>query len=112
MKVRRGRVLMAMIGALCGAMVLVSASSAQTKGGEYAKLAAEWWKWANSIPCTKALCPNPLIDQTGDYGAAGQHGDVWFLAGCFGCTTTRMVNVPEGLPIFVPVVNNSFFDSP
>jgi len=23
-----------------------------------------------------------------------------------------MVNVPEGLPIFVPVVNNSFFDSP
>ncbi len=112
MKIRRGRILMAIIGALCGTMVLVSGSPAQTKGGEYAKLAAEWWKWVSSVPCTKALCPNPAFDTTGDYGAVGQHGDVWFLAGTFGGPATRNVDVPEGVPIFVPVVNNWFVDTP
>lgn len=65
-----------------------------------------------SIPCTTAFCPNPVIDTTGDYGVVGQHGDVWFLAGTFGGTVTRNVYVPEGTPIFFPVVNTVFFDSP
>jgi hypothetical protein len=112
MKIRHGRTLMTIIAALCGIMVLVSARPGEAGSGDYGKFAAEWWKWVYSIPCTTALCPNPVIETTGDYGVVGQHGDVWFLAGTFGGTATRHVYVPEGSPIFFPVVNSLFFDSP
>jgi hypothetical protein len=112
MKIRHSRMSMTVIGALCGIMVLVSARPGEAGSGDYGKFAAEWWKWVYSIPCTTAFCPNPVIETTGDYGVVGQHGDVWFLAGTFGGTVTRHVYVPEGSPIFFPVVNSLFFDSP
>jgi hypothetical protein len=112
MKMRHGRLSMTLVGALCGIMVLVSAGRGEAGSGDYGKFAAEWWKWVYSIPCTTAFCPNPVIDTTGDYGAVGQHGDVWFLAGTFGGTVTRNVYVPEGTSVFFPVVNTAFFDSP
>jgi hypothetical protein len=37
---------------------------------------------------------------------------VWFLAGTFGGAATRTVYVPEGSPVFFPVANNAFFDTP
>lgn len=109
---RHGRRLTATIGLVCAITALVSAGPAKAGSGEYKSLAAEWWKWVYSVPCTNALCPNPVLETTGDYGAVGQHGDVWFLAGTFGGTVTRNVYVPEGSPVFFPVVNNAFFDSP
>jgi len=112
MKMRRSKILIAITGALCGIMVLVSARTGEAGSGDYGKLAAEWWKWVYSIPCTTAFCPNPVIDTTGDYGAVGQHGEVWFLAGTFGGAVTRNVYVPEGSPVFFPVANNAFFDTP
>src|SRR5580765_2042723 len=112
MKTRHGRISMTAIGALCGIMVLLVAGTGEAGSGDYGKLAAEWWKWTYSIPCTTALCPNPVFDTTGGYGAVGQHGEVWFLAGTFGGTVTRNVSVPEGSQIFFPVVNNAFFNSP
>jgi hypothetical protein len=112
MKTRRGKISTMVIGALCGIMVLLAAGTGEAGSGDYGKFAAEWWKWVYSIPCTAALCPNPVFDTTGGYGAVGQHGEVWFLAGTFGGTVTRNVSVPEGSQIFFPVVNNAFFNSP
>ena len=102
---------------VCGMIMFaaVSPSAATTPiwGYSYQELAAEWWKWVYSIPCTEDWCPNPVVDTTGDYCAVGQHGDVWFLAGAFGGEVERHCYVPEGMPLFFPVINSGVaFDSP
>jgi len=71
-------------------------------------LAAEWWQWAYSIPTPE----NPILDSSGEKCVVGQRGSTWFLAGTFGGPVTRTCSVPEGKALFVPVVNNSFFDAP
>src|SRR5213592_4117053 len=104
MKIQQRRMAMTIIGTLCGIITLASSRPSEAGSSDYRQLAAEWWKWAYSVPCTAALCPNPVIDTTGDFAAVGQHGDVWFLAGAFGGTVTRHASVPEGSPLFFPVV--------
>src|SRR5690242_13002564 len=47
---------------------------------ELARLAAQWWQWAVSIPPSV----NPLTDTTGQDCMVGQHGDTWFLGGLLG----------------------------
>ena len=42
-----------------------------------AKLTAEWWQWALSIPTVV----NPQSDTTGQNAVVGQRGPIWFLAG-------------------------------
>ena len=112
MKIRPGTFTVALVGALIGLMALIGPAAVDAGSGDYRTLSAEWWKWAYSLPCTDALCPNSVLDQTGDYAVVGQHGEVWFLAGSFGETVTRHAYVPEETQIFFPVINNSFFDSP
>jgi hypothetical protein len=73
-------------------------------------LSAEWWQWALSIPTPV----NPVADTTGDNCMVGQRGPIWFLAGFFGTgsTATRNCSVPEGTPLFFPVVNNVNVNTP
>lgn len=72
-------------------------------------LSAQWWQWALSIP-TPA---NPLTDVTGANCMVGQRGDVWFLAGTFtGGTVSRRCSVPQGVPLFFPIVNSVQVNTP
>jgi hypothetical protein len=68
-------------------------------GKTYAQWAAAYWQWALSIPADT----NPLTDTTGEFGAEGQSGSVWFLAGTFGDSQERDLIVPHGKTLFVPV---------
>ena len=78
----------------------------QVQGGRPAalpagsKLAAAWWQWMFSLPVTAS----PQFD-TADANA-GQHGQVWFLAGTFtGGTITRSCTIPFGKTLVFPVAN-------
>jgi hypothetical protein len=54
----------------------------------FAKLSADWWQWALSIPTSV----NPQTDPTGENAVVGQRGSIWYLAGVFGGgTVTRLV---------------------
>ncbi len=65
-------------------------------------LTAQWWQWATSIPVPS----NPVSDATGANCFVGQRGSIWFLAGTSnGGPTVRTCSVPEGTPLFFPVVN-------
>lgn len=67
----------------------------------YGELASAWWQWALSIPESQ----NPLLDTTGQFAGVGQRGPVWFLAGTFGNSAERTVQIPRGRFIFMPVHN-------
>jgi hypothetical protein len=69
-----------------------------THGKTYADWAVAWWQFVFAIPRNV----NPTRD--GDC-TIGQSGDVWFLAGNFGGTSTRACHVPAGKAIFFPVLN-------
>src|ERR1700736_5169527 len=76
----------------------------------FAKLSAEWWQWALSIPTSV----NPQPDTTGKYAVVDQRGPIWFLAGSFnGGTVVRyMVFVPQGTALFFPVINRINLNTP
>jgi hypothetical protein len=77
--------------------------------GFFAKLSAEWWQWALSIP----NFVNPQVDLTGDDAAVGQRGPIWFLAGKWGGgTATRSCSVPQGAALFFPVTNAVGINAP
>ena len=103
---------------LCAALLLMSnVSFAQQEpvpvtekfaGKTYAQLAAGWTAWAMAIPEST----NPIIDDDGSYGAIGQSGKVWYLAGNFGGSTARTLTVPSGTALFFPIVNNFWVNTP
>lgn len=69
--------------------------------------AAEWWKWAGSIPLDK----NPIYDGTGEFCHLGQSGPVWFLAGSNDETgVVRECTIPAGKAIFYPIINVAWVD--
>lgn len=73
------------------------------------ELSAQWWQWVLSIPAAV----NPVTDATGAYCMVGQRGPVWFLAGSTtGKPTRRTCTVPEGMPIFFPVLNFVWVNTP
>jgi hypothetical protein len=70
----------------------------------YAQLSAAWWQWALAIPSPD----NPLLDQTGEKGAAGQAGAVWFLAGAMTSDPVEQYcTVPAGRPLFFPIISGA-----
>jgi hypothetical protein len=76
--------------------------NSNTYGKTYGEWSAEWWKWALSIPDSK----NPVKDESGKFGAEGQSGKVWFLAGTWGKTgVSRICTIPAGKALFFPIVN-------
>jgi len=99
---------MAVVCAIMLGTVSPSAALSPVWGYSYEQLAAEWWKWALSIPGYVS----PLYDETGEYCGVGQHGDVWFLANWWDDSVTRDCSVPQGMPLFFPVVNSMYFNAP
>jgi hypothetical protein len=66
----------------------------------YSQWSAAWWQWMFSLPVTA----NPQFD-TADC-SAGQHGQVWFLAGTFSSgAISRKCTVPASKALFFPVAN-------
>jgi hypothetical protein len=93
-----------------GLTVPIRAVSAQgLPPGQLPTLTGEWWQWAMSIP----ISVNPLLDSTGERCMIGQRGSVWFLGGVNGGgSAERTCSVPEGLPLFFPVINAINANSP
>lgn len=77
-------------------------------GMGYDELAAAWLEWAVAIPAPT----NPILDPTGAYGAIGQSGKVWFLAGTTGGSVERTITVPKGKAVFFPIVNYFWVNTP
>src|SRR5258706_15091686 len=69
-------------------------------GMTYGAWGAQWWKWVIGIPPEE----NPVLDETGEFGDVDQAGPVWFLAGNFGGTTERTLDVPGGKALFFPIL--------
>ena len=91
-------------------MNTASADSAYSDDHEsFAKLSAEWWQWAASIPSAA----NPLVTTNGDC-MVGQRGDIWFLSGVFNGSgpITRTCALPEGVSLFFPLINNVNINTP
>ena len=74
----------------------------QYYGKTYNELAGDWWNWALQFP----EATNPVMDETGEFGALGQVGNIWFLAGTFGGDRERYLTVPPGKALFVPILNS------
>ncbi|MEF8701522.1 MAG: PEP-CTERM sorting domain-containing protein [Candidatus Accumulibacter sp. UW20] len=69
----------------------------------------EWWQWALGAPASD----NPLLDPDGSLAQVGNNGPVFFVAGSiFGVPTDRTFTVPAGRPIFFPVINNLWIETP
>ncbi|HEY5911759.1 MAG TPA: hypothetical protein VJA21_14250 [Verrucomicrobiae bacterium] len=108
------------VGALCCLCLSAAAQNVNPRvlppganafGRTYSEWAASWWQWAFSIPADIS----PLNDTTGAYGAQGQSGHVWFLAGLTGTPggpVTRTLAVPVGKALFFPVVNEMWVNMP
>ena len=77
-------------------------------GKTYAQFAAGWLEWAHAIP----VSTNPILDNDGSYGAIGQSGKVWYLAGNFGGSTIRSLTVPSGTALFFPLANIFWVNTP
>lgn len=92
--------------AFCAVLIslaLTVSSNATADSASFAKLSAQWWQWALSIPTPE----NPMEDATGDTCVVGQRGSIWFLAGVFnGTTAERTCSVPEGKVLFFPIANS------
>jgi hypothetical protein len=82
----------------------VYAPHAKVRGATLGQWAAEWWKWAFSMPVDNSA----LFDPTGAKGYLGDRGKVFFIGGVVSDSGTaeRTVTVPAGKPIFFPVLNN------
>src|SRR5262249_55520548 len=73
-------------------------------GITYGEWSAAWWQWLLAIPAPV----NPNLDLTGANCGQGQSGQVWFLAGNFGGTSTRTCTMPAGRALLVPILNAVF----
>jgi hypothetical protein len=86
--------------------------SSHAYGMTYAEWSAAWLKWAVSIPASS----NPLLDDSGVYAAVGQSGKVWFLAGTTGSgnvpPVVREISIPAGTPLFFPIINSFWLNTP
>ena len=74
---------------------------AHAYGKSYGEWGAAWWKWALSFP----YATNPIFDATGQYGSQGQDQIPWFLAGNVGGTSDRSITIPNGRPLFFPLIS-------
>src|SRR6185436_10849606 len=66
----------------------------------YAGWSAAWWQWNLAQP----LDGHPSLDTPDFDVAAGQTGDVWFLAAPFG-TVERTCTIPSGKALFIALLN-------
>ena len=92
--------------AQAGSGPLPSHSHAFGKG--YDEHATGWLEWAMAAPAST----NPILDPDGSYGAMGQSGKVWYLAGTTGGAATRSLTVPTGTALFFPILNSFWVNTP
>jgi hypothetical protein len=72
-------------------------------GQTWEKWVESWWNWCYYDPYGE----NPAEDYTGELSSKGQVSkDVWYLAGTFGGKAQRKCQVPKGMSIFFPVIND------
>lgn len=71
-------------------------------------LSQQWWQWILGAP----VATNPNLDSDGSFAGVNNNGSVFFLAGSWGGSSTRSISVPEGKPIFFPVLNNVYVFTP
>jgi hypothetical protein len=89
--------------------VLLPMNVAMAGKNKIGNLGSEWWQWVLSIPSSV----NPLLDPDGGNCMVAQHGAAWFLAGSWlAGPVTRDCDVPHGVAVFFPVINNVNFDTP
>jgi hypothetical protein len=97
-----------------GASVLLAGSpnivplSANVHGKAYGEWSGAWWQWVYAQPNSTS----PVTDTTGEFGAMGQAGSVWFLAGTYGTAVERTLTVPSGKFLFVPIINTIWINVP
>jgi hypothetical protein len=78
-------------------------------GKSQIELSKLWWQWAWSFDDASS----PVADLTGEFCAAKQRGEVWFLAGTYGTARTiRKCTVPEGKTLFFPLANYMVYAAP
>ena len=71
-------------------------------GATQVEWSQRWWQWAFSFERARS----PIADRTGQFCAARQSGEVWFLAGTYGTRrTVRSCKVPAGKHLFFPIIN-------
>ena len=62
----------------------------------------KWWQWFLSIPVDN----NPAVDLTGDKSSVKQNNPyVWFLAGTIYGRAERIVKIPAGKGLLLPIIN-------
>ena len=71
-------------------------------------LSEQWWQWILSVPAAIT----PQLDDTGARASINNDGSVFFLAGDWGGPSTRTINLPVGLPLFFPVLNQAYIFTP
>lgn len=77
-------------------------------GHSQLSLSEQWWQWALGIP----LATNPIADPDGRFSAINNGGLVFFIAGTFGGSVTRNISIAEGRPVFFPIQNGIWVDTP
>lgn len=77
-------------------------------GKAYGEWSGAWWQWNYAQPNSSS----PVTDTTGAFGALGQSGSVWFLAGTYGTTAERTLTVPSGKFLFLPIINTLWINVP
>ncbi len=104
-------VAMALFGAagLAQAFVVV-APDQPVAGKSQLEWSQAWWEWVLGAPASG----NPLLDEDGSLAQVNNNGPVFFVAGdsFFGKPIVRTFTVPAGRPIFFPVINNLFIETP
>jgi hypothetical protein len=108
MKSTLAGLVLALVASLAPAAPTVLPPHSNAFGMGYDELAADWLEWALSIPNAYS----PLFDTDGSNAAIGQTGRAWFLAGNTGGSTTRTVSVPAGRPLFFPILNEFWVNTP
>ena len=94
---------------IIGLGLLIPLKAVLADSESFQELSAEWQQWALSIPTDH----NPELDTTGENCMVGQRGSAWFLAGTFsGGSATRTCAVPEGKPLYFPVINSANINAP
>jgi hypothetical protein len=86
----------------------IATSNVNPHGGPYAVLGTDWWQWVFSLPVhdSHGNVIHPLLTSGAVDCSLGQSGNLWFLAGNLGGSTSRSCTVPRNTALFFPILNS------
>lgn len=80
---------------------------------DYQALIEDWWTWIATIPKDEH---HPLLDPDGTWTMQANdkynHQNVYFLGGSYNASHTRNITIPEGTPLFFPVLDGGYWYAP